>query len=184
MAHEELHRLARAHHVAACCKDWLGRETPVPAGTLVAVLAALGVDASTPSAVRAELARLRERRRRRLLPPVVTCRGVPGADRIQVPPQTDLSVKLADGTKLTPIPAPPTPEGDITYTLPPDTPFGWHRVRARRGSQEQEAALLFAPERLRAPDPAWGFAAQLYSVRSRASWGMGDLHDLARLARG
>ncbi|MFI5083931.1 MAG: 4-alpha-glucanotransferase, partial [Streptosporangiales bacterium] len=35
------------------------------------------------------------------------------------------------------------------------------------------------------PFPArrsWGFAAQLYSVRSRASWGHGDLHDLADLA--
>ena len=36
-----------------------------------------------------------------------------------------------------------------------------------------------------APLPArrsWGFAVQLYSVRSRASWGHGDLHDLADLA--
>jgi 4-alpha-glucanotransferase len=29
----------------------------------------------------------------------------------------------------------------------------------------------------------WGFAVQLYSVRSRESWGHGDLHDLAELAR-
>jgi 4-alpha-glucanotransferase len=36
-----------------------------------------------------------------------------------------------------------------------------------------------------APFPArrsWGFAVQLYSVRSHASWGHGDLHDLADLA--
>jgi 4-alpha-glucanotransferase len=36
-----------------------------------------------------------------------------------------------------------------------------------------------------APFPArrsWGFAVQLYSVRSRASWGHGDLRDLADLA--
>jgi len=36
-----------------------------------------------------------------------------------------------------------------------------------------------------APVPAgrsWGFAVQLYSLRSRASWGHGDLHDLAELA--
>ncbi len=36
-----------------------------------------------------------------------------------------------------------------------------------------------------APWPArrsWGFTVQLYSVRSRASWGHGDLHDLAELA--
>ncbi len=38
---------------------------------------------------------------------------------------------------------------------------------------------------LRAPFPArraWGFTVQLYSVRSRASWGHGDLRDLADLA--
>ena len=29
----------------------------------------------------------------------------------------------------------------------------------------------------------WGFAVQLYSIRSRDSWGHGDLHDLASLAR-
>jgi len=36
-----------------------------------------------------------------------------------------------------------------------------------------------------APFPAhraWGFTVQLYSVRSRASWGHGDFHDLADLA--
>ena len=32
------------------------------------------------------------------------------------------------------------------------------------------------------PRRCWGFAVQLYSVRSRASWGHGDLHDLADLA--
>jgi len=42
-----------------------------------------------------------------------------------------------------------------------------------------------APRPPVAPWPArrgWGFAVQLYSVRSRASWGHGDLHDLADLA--
>ena len=33
------------------------------------------------------------------------------------------------------------------------------------------------------PKRAWGFAAQLYSLRSRGSWGHGDLRDLANLAR-
>ena len=42
-----------------------------------------------------------------------------------------------------------------------------------------------APATARAPFPSrrsWGFAVQLYSVRSRASWGHGDLRDLADLA--
>jgi 4-alpha-glucanotransferase len=34
-----------------------------------------------------------------------------------------------------------------------------------------------------APDRAWGWAVQLYAVRSRESWGIGDLADLRRLGR-
>lgn len=34
-----------------------------------------------------------------------------------------------------------------------------------------------------APDRAWGWAVQLYAVRSRDSWGVGDFADLRRFAR-
>lgn len=50
------------------------------------------------------------------------------------------------------------------------------------GSSQSEVRALGGAV---APFPArrsWGFAVQLYSVRSRASWGHGDLHDLADLA--
>ncbi len=53
---------------------------------------------------------------------------------------------------------------------------------SRAGSAGPEVQALSGAV---APLPArrsWGFAAQLYSVRSRASWGHGDLHDLADLA--
>jgi 4-alpha-glucanotransferase len=53
------------------------------------------------------------------------------------------------------------------------------------GGYEPPAPSSGAPVSARAPFPArrsWGFTAQLYSVRSRASWGHGDLHDLADLA--
>jgi 4-alpha-glucanotransferase len=65
-------------------------------------------------------------------------------------------------------------------------------------SDESLAAVLDALEDRRCPPPAgapvagarapfpdrrsWGFAVQLYSVRSRGSWGHGDLRDLADLA--
>jgi 4-alpha-glucanotransferase len=53
------------------------------------------------------------------------------------------------------------------------------------GEHEPHAAPADLAAAAVAPFPArrsWGFAAQLYSVRSRASWGHGDLHDLADLA--
>src|SRR5690606_6076254 len=40
-------------------------------------------------------------------------------------------------------------------------------------------AVLSPPPGL--PERAWGVMAQLYSVRSRTSWGVGDLADLAEL---
>jgi 4-alpha-glucanotransferase len=40
-----------------------------------------------------------------------------------------------------------------------------------------------APQLELPPRRQWGFTVQLYSVRSAASWGHGDLHDLAELAR-
>ena len=36
---------------------------------------------------------------------------------------------------------------------------------------------------MRGPDRAWGWAVQLYAVRSKDSWGIGDMADLRRFAR-
>ncbi len=65
---------------------------------------------------------------------------------------------------------------------PPATP-GSHPP-ATPGSQAQ-CALVVTPQRLTTADRldrSWGLMAQLYSVRSRSSWGIGDLDDLAVLA--
>jgi 4-alpha-glucanotransferase len=65
--------------------------------------------------------------------------------------------------------------------LPPDLPLGYHRL------QPPDAApleLIVAPPRCWLPDElrSWGWAAQLYALRSSRSWGMGDLGDLRSLA--
>ncbi len=72
------------------------------------------------------------------------------------------------------------------------------RGRVTEVSDETLAAVLEVLDGARCPAPAkapgagavapwprrrsWGFAVQLYSVRSRGSWGHGDLRDLADLA--
>ncbi|MCW2792432.1 MAG: 4-alpha-glucanotransferase [Nocardioides sp.] len=66
--------------------------------------------------------------------------------------------------------------GDV---LPEDFPLGYHRVTGAAGV---DRLLVVSPGRCWLPDrQQWGWTVQLYSARSAASWGIGDLGDLARL---
>ena len=67
----DLARLAAAHGVATEYKDQLERTVEVSSESVVAVLHALGVDATTPAAVAASL---REVEERPAVPPVVVMR--------------------------------------------------------------------------------------------------------------
>jgi len=60
-------------------------------------------------------------------------------------------------------------------------PLGYHRFQSADGVQSLSIAVC--PSRCPAPPPArsWGWAVQLYSARSNASWGIGDFADLRRL---
>src|ERR1041385_2315895 len=65
----------------------------------------------------------------------------------------------------------------VSDVLPADLPIGYHVLRPLAGGPEKR--LIVSPVRGRPPgDPTWGWAAQLYGVRSRRSWGLGDLGDL------
>jgi 4-alpha-glucanotransferase len=67
--------------------------------------------------------------------------------------------------------------------LPADLPLGYHDLV--RPHRDQPVRLIVSPRRCYLPPglQAWGWAVQLYALRSEASWGMGDLADLADLAR-
>ncbi|QFG21185.1 4-alpha-glucanotransferase [Actinomadura sp. WMMB 499] len=178
MVEEELAALARRHGVATRYSDWRGRETGVSPDTLRSVLAALGADVSSPAAVLAELERERELDRTRLLPPVVVVRR--GEDPPRPPGDPELTVEFADGT-VRPFGG-ASFEGGSFEGGAGDVPLGWHRLHARSGDRQESVPLLVAPRALAPPERAWGFTVQLYSVLSSASWGIGDLHDLADLA--
>lgn len=66
--------------------------------------------------------------------------------------------------------------------LPAGLAAGYHVLR--RLSDGAPTRLIVAPRRCPLPARlrAWGWAVQLYAVRSGASWGIGDLADLAALA--
>ncbi len=81
--------------------------------------------------------------------------------------------------------------GEATFALPLDLPTGWHRLHAELTAADGSVSsasttLVVTPRRLELPAAlrgrrGWGFAAQLYSVRSSRSWGLGDVADLAEL---
>lgn len=67
----------------------------------------------------------------------------------------------------------------LTGEWPPEIPLGYHDVTHRDG---RTTRLIVAPPECALPELGiWGWAVQLYSLRSRNSWGIGDLGDLGKL---
>jgi 4-alpha-glucanotransferase len=162
----QLQRLAAAHDVATSYEDQLRRPVEVDRSAVVAVLGALGVDASTPAALDDAL---REVDRRPLLPPVVVLRQSAGA-RVAVGGPAQL--RLEDGTHRTVA----TDGGHVA--LPPGLPLGWHCLE----TGARQVPVVVTPERVHRRDRrAWGWMVQLYAMRSADSWGVGDMSDLSTL---
>ncbi|MEV5905158.1 4-alpha-glucanotransferase [Streptomyces sp. NPDC052127] len=166
---EELARLAALHGVATSYQPSPDRTVTASAGAVTRALAALGVEAGTPKAVRAALAARERELRERLLPPTVVCwRGSPCEALAALPEGTALRVETEQGESRDSVEQLPLGVHQLTVTAPD----------GRTGS----AHLVVAPPRL--PTPAgrsYGLLVQLYSLLSRRSWGMGDLGDLGEL---
>jgi len=71
----------------------------------------------------------------------------------------------------------------IEGPLPAELPLGYHALVDLDDGHRTD--LIVSPGRCPLPPsaPAWGWAVQLYALRSGESWGMGDLGDLRRLGR-
>ena len=194
-----LDELAARYGVATEYWDWQGAHVLVPETTVVAVLGALGVDASTREEVERSLAEADEEPWRRTLPPVVVVRA---GETATVPVHVtdgdpaDLEIVLEDGTHRetgqvdTWVPSRTVDGvalGEATFRVPADLPLGWHELVATTPSGRMTCPLVVTPRRMELArrvwdQQRWGFMTQLYSVRSRASWGVGDLADLSELA--
>jgi 4-alpha-glucanotransferase len=179
---DELRRTAEARGIATSFTDAAGRRHEVSEATLEAVLAAMG-PAPEPAA----------------WPPVVVTRKGRASRSTGAPPWGSPDPSRSTGAPPwgSPDPSGWTPpagepatlvletgqERPLPAELPGDLPPGWHRVEGRTGA----TTLVVAPGRCHLPagleggGRSWGWAAQLYAVRSRASWGIGDLGDLAGL---
>jgi 4-alpha-glucanotransferase len=195
----ELYELANAHGVATEFWDWQGRHTVVSAETIIAVLDALGVDASSREASGVALYYNWLHRWERMLPPyVVTRQGWTPWFWVHVEHGADVTVwvETEDGSRRTDVHQQDhwvNPEwvngrlvGEATFSVPADLPLGYHRLVAQAGDSRADCPLIVTPAWVGLPNSladgrAWGMALQLYSVRSQRSWGIGDLADLADL---
>ncbi|TGD88160.1 4-alpha-glucanotransferase [Mycolicibacterium sp. CH28] len=195
-----LAELAHRFGVATEYHDWTGRYITVEEATLVAVLAGLGVEADSAAGRAAALSDSDRRYWWRSLPPTIVGRTdheTPFWVHVTHGDPAHVWVRLEDGMVRTDIRqadnfTPPFEldgrlVGEATFMLPADLPLGYHRVYLSSGGEETSTALIVTPDWLGLPPRlgarrVWGMATQLYSVRSKNSWGIGDLSDLADLA--
>ena len=165
---------------------------------LIEVLAALGIDASSESAQLIAIRRILNERYARLVAPTVL--HIAGSeDRVLVntgildvpsasitlengePYQGTVEVGPGDGSQAYDLDG--TFISNAAVVIPAHLPIGYHTLHVKVADRVQDATLISAPDRVDLLDPMkggslWGWMAQLYSIRSSNSWGVGDYEDL------
>jgi len=170
--------------------------------TREALLVAMGFEAGGEAAAATILAEMRERARNCLLPPVsVVFEDAADAASvgIQLPPEARgslewwLELRLENGRTVQAQGRAAVRRGQRKLALPlPETPgAGYHHLRVVAGEadarKEAQQLRVFAPRRCVGPGEllggrrGFGLWANLYTLRSRENWGVGDLGDLRAL---
>jgi len=199
LADSVLQELAQLYGISTEYWDWQGQHRDVSTDTVIAVLAAMGVDARSDASRQQAIQDRRDQPWRRMLPACVVMRaGAPGFVNAHVPAghPAHLRILLEDGRiwlgdqvdNWEPDrPIDGTMLGEATFRLPAELPLGYHTLVCESDDASAQATLIVTPAFLGLPERVgdariWGYQAQLYSVRSQGSWGIGDLQDLADLA--
>ncbi|UQA81466.1 4-alpha-glucanotransferase [Gardnerella piotii] len=196
-------KLAKACGVATFYIDQLGDYTEITDEALVGVLDALGYPATTSENIENSLKRVQEKRDSELLPPTVVCFigaktivPIHAEEATSSPEKIHITLTLEDGSQYEePLNNFETSEEDgLTLELPQDLPMGYHTLLAKvedkngKTVARAQSTLICAPAKIPLPQSVqerhrWGYMTQLYSVRSKESWGVGDYGDLRRLLK-
>ena len=202
-----IERMARLRGIGDAYHDYRGELRYFAAQTKQALLRAMGCEVDDPAAAAQQLSRLEATRWRKFLPPLAAAHGARIGIDINVTAREFgsallWSVRFEDGARREGVTS--TAEcrevwrGEVEgswitrrhFELPFDLPPGYHELQAKIGGGGIEHCLLIlSPPRCYAPVPVssgrrlWGIAAQLYTLRSRDNWGMGDFSDLKLLIR-
>ena len=202
-----IERLARLRGIGDAYYDYRGELQYFSVATKAAILRAMGCAIADPAALAAEISRLESARARSLLPTLAAARGPRIGFDINVAAREFggsllWTVRLEDGSRregsVSTAECPELWRGAVEgswvthrrFELPVELPPGYHELEARVSSGELHRCLLvMSPPECHEPAPIvsgrrlWGLAVQLYSVRSRDNWGIGDFEDLRRLIR-
>jgi 4-alpha-glucanotransferase len=197
-------RLRRLRGIERSFTDFRGEIRSVSEDSLRRLLAAFGHAVEDERQLERDAEQLESHDWLRILPPVVLLRPgdrVPLAMQLPLPPQIHWRVEIEDGDSIIGQAEPPrlpvlehrTGPGQEALRIAldlPALPQGYHRLMVENpaGNPLARTTLLvppercFEPEALRAGRRLWGWAIQLYALRSDRNWGIGDFSDLAAYA--
>jgi 4-alpha-glucanotransferase len=198
--------LARLRGVGDAYHDYRGELRPFSLKTKTDILRAMGCAVDDPEALADELSRTQAARWRQLLPPLAVAHGGRLGVDINVPPEADgaslrWTVHFEEGGSCEGVVASadcaPLWQGDMEGSgitrrrleLPVDLPPGYHELEVSAADVGARCALVASPPECHEPGAIvqgrrlWGVAVQLYTLRSRDNWGIGDFSDLKQLIR-
>jgi 4-alpha-glucanotransferase len=202
-----IERLARLRGIGDAYHDYRGELRHFSLETKKSLLRAMGCKVDDPAALALELSQLEVARWRKFLPQVAAARGPRIGIDINVTAREFgsalvWSVSFEDGARrggtASTADCPEIWRGEVEgswitrrrFELPIDLPTGYHEMEAKiAGGTADRCLLIISPPRCYEPASIiagrrlWGIAVQLYTLRSRDNWGIGDFNDLRSLIR-
>jgi 4-alpha-glucanotransferase len=202
-----IERLARLRGIGDAYHDYRGELRYFSLETKAGILRAMGCAVDDPNALAAELSRLEIYKWRTLLPPIAAANGARIGVDLNIRARDFggrlvWTVNLEQGVRRTGVQSsadcPEIWRGEVEgswitrrrFELPLELPPGYHELEVKiRRRPVSRCPLFLSPSKCYEPDAIlngrrlWGVAVQLYSVRSKDNWGIGDFKDLDTLIR-
>ncbi len=202
-----IEKLAQLRGIADAYHDYRGQLQHFSLETKAGILSAMGCAVDDAKQLAASLEQLQALRWRKFLPAVATARGPRISFDINVTAR-DFGgsivwrVHLENGSRADGVTStadcPEVWRGEVgdswitrrRFELKLDLPPGYHEFDAQlSGGIAERCSLIVSPPSCYEPAAIlsgrrlWGVAVQLYTLRSRSNWGMGDFLDLQMLIR-
>jgi 4-alpha-glucanotransferase len=202
-----LERLANLRGIGEAYHNYRGELEHFSLETKVGILQAMGCPTEDTAQIAEEVSRTEVMRLRKFLPAVATAHSPRMGFDINVTAREFgativWQILLEDGARLDG--ATSTADcaevwrGEVAgswitrrrFEIAVDLPAGYHEFEAKvSGGATQRCLLIISPPKCFEPaaivagQKLWGIAVQLYTLRSRQNWGIGDFRDLEMLIR-